>query len=286
MKGIIKAGIISSVLAFTATANAGDIVIATGSEGGGYEYIGRNIGVNIITQARKKKLAGLGVEVINTTGSKENLELFSDGEAQVVLTQADALAVYPPTRPYKFKESHVEYVYWFANKKNKLYDLEDIEGAKDVLMVLVDGSGAQVTMENFVKEDSGYKINLDTSILADDLEDAMDIVAAGVYEGKKVAGLLHVTKKGGFSSELAKDFKKHIVVGSATDGDFNDSKVGDIDLYHSCEIENDGLRGFSSSNRFSDNETICMKALVLYSKDDFDKKVYKVVRKGITKALR
>lgn len=276
----------SILLGLVATAAAGDIVIATGSEGGGYERIGVSVARNIIVQAKKNKLAGVSVEVINTTGSKENLDLFNEGEVQVALTQADALAVYPPKVGYKYKVSHQEAVYWFANKKHKLYNLSDIEGAKDVLMVLVDGSGANVTMENFVNEDKGYKVNLDTAILADDLEDALDIVATGEYKGKKVAGVLHVTKMGGFSRELAQDYKKYIVVGSASDSDFNDAEVGGEPLYRNCEIENSGLGGFSSSNRFTDNDTVCMNSLVIYNKDAFDNKLSKVVRKGITKALR
>jgi TRAP-type uncharacterized transport system substrate-binding protein len=273
------------LLTFAPFAMASDLIIATGSEGGGYERTGIKIAQSIKVQAAKRKLGKLQIDVVNTSGSLENIELFDEGEAHIAIMQADALALREPKSDYKVKPLGQEAVYWFANKKNDYYNLSDIEGVDNVLMVLVDGSGGQLTMQNFVKEDDGYKVNFDTAILADDLDDAMDIVATGTYKNKKVAGVLYVTSFGGFSSELAADYGKYIVVGSATDKDFNDTTINGEPLYTNCEIENDGLRGFSSSNTWTDNETVCLNSVVIYTKD-LPKKVFKAVRKGITKALR
>lgn len=281
----MKKSIIALSVLLSSNVMAGDLAIATGSEGGGYERQGLKIAQNIKAQAAKRKLGKIQVDVINTTGSLENIELFDDGEVQVAIVQSDALALNEPKTSYKIKPMGVEAVYWFANKKHEYYNLSDIEGVKDALMVLVDGSGGQVTMQNFVKEDGGYKVSLESAILADDLEDAMDIVATGTHKGKKVAGALYVTSFGGFSAELAKDYGKYIVIGSATDKDFNDATLNGEPLYVNCEIENNGLRGFSSSNTWTDNETVCMNSVVIYTKD-LPRKVLKVVRKGITKALR
>lgn len=270
----------------TMTTQADDFIIATGSEGGGYEALGHRIVEQIKKGADRKKGVDFDLEVLNTNGSLENIELYDDGEVQASIVQADALQVSPPNRPYKSRSAHQEVIYWFANKKNGYTDLEDIEGKKDVLMVIVEGSGASVTMANFVQEDKGYQNNLDKAILADDLYDAMDIVSEGTYEGKKVAGVLHVTRVGKLSSELREDFGRKIVIGEMTDSDFNDAKdENGADLYTKCEVTKRAAAGFQTATVFKP-DTLCMTAKVIYTQDFEDKKARKVIKKAITKATR
>ncbi len=282
----MKTGIIATLLTtFALNVSADDFIIATGSEGGGYEALG----YRIVEQAKKqsdKKRVDFDFEVINTNGSLENIELYNDGEVQAAVVQADALNIAPPSRTFKSRSAHQEVIYWFANKKNGYLDLEDIEGKKDVLMVLVDGSGASVTMGSFVQEDKGYEVNLATAILADDLYEAMDIVSEGVYEGKKVAGVLHVTRAGKISSELREDFSNRIVIGELTDSDFNDALDANKEpLYIPCEVDKRSAAGFRTATTFKP-DTLCMTAKIIYTQDFEDKKARRIIKKSVVKATR
>jgi TRAP-type uncharacterized transport system substrate-binding protein len=265
-----------------------DFVIATGSEGGSYERLGKQLAGSIDKQAKKKKLE-IDFEVVNTNGSGENIEMFNDGEAQAAIVQADALSVMPPTVSFKGKNAGSETIWWVYNTKNGYTDIEDIEGkSKKLAMVLVDGSGAVFTMQNFVSEDDGYKRNFDSALYADDLYDAVDMVCSGKSEGKKISGLLYVGKT--LPTEVRNDFKNCVSVGEATDGDFDDAKdINGDKLYQDCKIAKNRYAPLSGSNSFSDEKTICVNAMVIYTdefEDDDKKKMSKAVKKGVNKALR
>lgn len=262
-------------------AQADDFVISTGTEGGGYWSKGHNIKSQILKRAAKDKVR-VDIEVIDSTGSLENIQRLNDGDAHLVLVQNDARNVMPITVPYKTKPAGTEYILWVYNKKHGYDDFEDIEGKKDVRMVMVDDSGATVTMSSFVREDSGYADNEKFAVLADDLEDAFDIVAAGSYEGKKVAGLLYVGSR--LPASLAAEFKGMVQVGSATDSDFNDATDADgNDLYTDCEVTRKQAYGLIG---YTDPNTVCVSAVAVYTTDLESPKLVKAVRKGTSKALR
>ncbi len=262
--------------------SANDLVISTGTEGGGYEALGHSIVKQVKKQASKRKV-DFDFEVINSTGSIENIENLNSGDAQVAIVQADALNVMKPSVPFKAKSAHTETVWWIYNVQNGFKDLEDIEGSKSVALVLIEGSGAVITMQSFANEDSGYKTNYDSAIYADDVYDAFDLVAEGKANGRKVAGLLYVGSQ--IPAEAAADFKGKVLVGEATDGDFDDAKdVNGDRLYQKCEVNKGKARGLVDS--WGDPDTVCVKAMVAYSLDFEDSKAEKVVKKGITKALR
>jgi TRAP-type uncharacterized transport system substrate-binding protein len=260
---------------------ADDFVIATGGEGGGYERQGKILAASIGKQLKKVKQR-MDIEVINSTGSIENLELLNSGEAQMAIVQADAMSVMPPSISFKAKGSQIETVFWVYNVKNDFDDLEDVEGT-DALIVLVDGSGAMITMQSFAKEDSGYKKTLDNAVLADDLYDAFDIVAEGKANGKKVAGLLYVSTR--IPSEVATDFKGKVLIGEATDSDFNDAEdVNGDSLYTNCDVNKAMTGGLTDS--WGDIETVCVQSMVVYNTDMENRKIAKAVKKGVNKALR
>ena len=262
---------------------ADDFVIATGGEGGGYEWAGKIIGTEIQKQADKKRV-DFDYEVINSTGSVENISLFNDGEAQLILAQADALNLHPVSGA-KSKTLYTEVALWMYNLKYDIDDIEDIEGKKDYLMVLVDGSGGAVTMQSFVQEDSGYKVNFDNAILADDTYDAADIVCEGRYNGKKVAGMLIVGNT--IPKDVKEDFKQCVGVGEATDYDFDDAKdVNKEPLYKKCTINKSALGGMKSAARFGDLDTVCVAAQVVYTTEVEERKLLKVISKAINKAKR
>lgn len=276
----------TTLLTGATLSHADDFNIATGSEGGGYERLGYKIVHQVSRQAEKKNVR-LDYEVLNTTGSVENIELFNEGDVQAAIVQGDSLSMYPPTKPYKSKTAHTEMVYWFANKEHGVDDLEDIEGDPKKAVVIVDGSGASVTWDNFAKEDKGYKVNVEKgTVYAEDLYEAFEIVSEGTYEGKDVVGLLHVTRAGALSSELREDFSKTVAIGEATDSDFADAEDNEgKDLYTTCEIERRAKAGWDTMS-MGDPDTICMKAKVIFTTDYDNKKTKRVISKGITKALK
>ena len=261
-----------------------DFTIATGSEGGSYERLGRSIAASINKQGKRKDIE-FDFEILNTNGSGENIELFNDGEAQAIIVQSDALAVTPPTVSFKAKAAHTETIWWIYNTKNDISDIEDIEGTKKTVMVLVGDSGAVITMQNFVNEDKGYQKNFDSAVYADDLYDAVDIVCSGKSQKGKVSGLLYVG--GSLPAEIRSDFKNCVSVGEATDGDFDDAKdINGDKLYTDCKINKNRYLPLKGSNGWSDEKTICVSAMVVYSTDFEEKGAAKVVKKGINKALR
>ena len=274
--------LIAAMALITTPVMADDFVISTGSEGGGYERLGHMIVAQISKQAKKNKV-DFDFIVINSNGSIENIENINSGDAQAAIVQADALNIMSPTVPFKAKSAHTETVYWIYNVKHGYSDLEDIEGNKKVGLVLVDGSGAVVTMQSFAQEDSGYKVNFDNAIYADDLYDAFDIVSEGSSNGVKVAGLLYVGSQ--IPVEVAHDFKGKVAVGEATDSDFNDAEdVNGDPLYTNCEVVK--AKTFGLVDSWGSPDTVCVKAMVIYTNDFDDKKEARAVKKGVTKALR
>jgi len=259
-------------------AQADDFIITTGSQGGGYERLGHMFMAQI-----KQQKVDLDLEVVNSNGSVENIECINTGECQAAIVQLDALNINPPKGMFKTKYAHTEKVLWLYNKGLGFSDLSDIEGKKDVFIVIVDGSGAQVTLNSFVQEDAGYKVNADSAIYADDFYEAVSIVADGRSGSKKVAGTLYVGAS--IPAEIANDFKDKVLVGEATDSDFNDAEdINGEPLYTNCEIEKQVLRGMNTST-WSNPSTVCVKAAIVY-KADYDKKTMKALNKAATKATR
>lgn len=268
-------------LTLSLSAYADDFNIATGSEGGGYEQQGRIALLQINKQFNKIGYKA-DFEVLNTNGTGENIELLNSEEAQLAIVQADGLNVNAPSVPYIAKKSKRETVFWVYNKEHGYDDLSDVEG-EDVLIALVDGSGADYTMQSFVREDSGYKKLYDTAVLTDDTYDAFDLVAEGKAKGKKLVGMLYVGTK--IPAEFIGDFKGKILVGSATDSDFNDAEdVNGDPLYEDCEVNKGMLSGLTDA--WGSLDTVCVYSMIVYSTDVDDRKVAKAIKKGVNKAIR
>lgn len=273
------------MLSTSVTAN--DLVITTGSEGGGYERLGKQIANSINKQTEtkraKKHEIEFDIEVVNSTGSGQNIEALDSGDAQIALVQADALNVHRPSIQFKAKKAGAEIVWWIYNTKNGFKDLEDIEGDKKSQMVLIEGSGAVYTMQSFVAEDGGYKVNYENAIYAYDIYDAFEMVCEGRSGDRKVSGLLYVG--GSIPAEVKQDFNNCVSVGEATDGDFNDAKdVNGDKLYENCEIKSALYRPLKGASAFSE-DTVCVNAMIVYTKE-FSKQELRVIGKVITKTLK
>lgn len=278
----MKKLIIALSVAASISAQADDFVITTGSDGGFYQRVGNTFSQKIDSLSKGKRL--FDISVIESTGSVENIRRINDGEAQAAIVQSDVMSVMPASVPVRAKTAHTETVFWLYSSKHGISDLEGIEGDKNTLMVLVDGSGAMVTMQSFAKEDSGYQVNYDNAIIADSLYDAADIVSEGSYNGKKVAGLLYVGRH--VPAEIGQDFKGAINVGQATDSDFNDAEdVNGDPLYTNCAVNETKTAGLGAANSFFDNETVCLKAMIVYVQD-LDRRSSKVIKRAANKTAR
>jgi len=275
MKHIIL-GIISTALAFNVMAE--DIKIATGGEGGGYHTRGTMIGVKIEDLSKGKTQ----VEVLVTNGSKENIELFDSKEADIFFAQEDALNVTAPNRAYRSKPVGEEAIYHFVNKDSGFTDVADYEGRSDVFIVLVADSGSAITWKSFVQEDEDYGKN--PILWADDIWDALSYVSDGTYDGKKIGGALHVTKRGKLDRALAEDFANNVRIGSTSgDRDFDDAKNAEGEkLYTFCELDNNHLGGFKSTAFFGGSDTLCMNAVVGYAVD-LDRNLQNAIKKAIVR---
>lgn len=256
--------------------------IKTGSEGGGYHRIGLQLGESIKREGDKK---GIDIDTKYTfsNGTIENLNAFGDNEADVVLVQADGLNLYPPVRPFKASKGPLETVFWIYNKEYGISDLADIEGSDKYIIAVVDDSGAKITLDSFVKEDSGYKKNADTAFLADDLFEAAATVSEGKYEGKRVAGMLYVGTT--LPTDITTDFSKNLLVGTLTgDGDFNDAlDINKEALYTSCEVTKQQRKNINTKV-WGDPDTLCVRSMVLYASTHDNKEIKKVIRRGVVKA--
>lgn len=292
---MFKTTMIASVLAasFSAPVLAAEPMnMYSGGEGGFYESTMNNISLHIAKRTKR----GVQTEVVNSAGSVENVQAYVDGDADMIIAQADALVGKNLAATSKFYNAHTEAVYFLVNKafyeRTGTYDLEDLEG-EALYVVMAEGSGGEVTWKNFAKEDGGYKVNVDKyTILVEDNYEAAEIAAAGFYmkNGTKVpvAGMLTVARPGFLSvTDIVADFGKKLVIGEATDGDFNDAKDAQGNkLYTDCGINSAQRQGIEAAT-MGDQDTVCMRAQVVYNTaygDQYGKQAKKV-NKNIRKAI-
>lgn len=255
---------------------------ASGGEGGGYEAL-INMTMRSIMQQKGADQYFTEANNVNTNGTIENLEMFNAGEVALTVIQADGANAFPPSLPFKAKKAHTEKAFWVYNLNNGISDLKDLEGREDMIMVMAEGSGGFVTMNSFVQEDGGYKVNLEKAHMADDLYDAASIVADGNVNGKKVAGFLYVGKK--LPAEIGQDFGRDLRIGELTDGDFNDAEdVNGDPLYTKCDIEDVEMGGLTDEVMGAP-DTVCQSAFVIY-RADMPKNMQRIVQKGVIKATR
>lgn len=276
MKKTILAISMATVMA-SATAQASDLVtISTGTEGGGYW----TKGLNVASALKRKKV---GSQVIPSNGSVENIERMNDGEADVIIAQADALNLHPIDVPHRARTAGSEYIMWIYNTKLGYTDIENIEGKTDVRMVLIADSGSTVTMQSFVQEDAGYKPNFQKAIIADDFYAAAEIVADGKYKGSKVAGLLYVGSKVPTGDDGVTDFVNQLGVGEATDGDFNDAEdVNGEPLYTNCTIPKKLMGGLKGAT-WTEPDTVCVNAMIVANTEHplYKKEIKRAINKVV-----
>lgn len=123
MKKIVIATAVAASMAFV-SAQASDVTITAGSQGGTYHDV---YGVNLTNILREQRISA---EVQTSRGSVENLERLHAGDADVGFTQADALAAFLRSNPTAHLEIvgalGQECVYMAAQKDGKVEDEDDL----------------------------------------------------------------------------------------------------------------------------------------------------------------
>lgn len=261
-----------------ASFSANSLELAAGIEGGTYDsYVAS-------TCSYYSKAANEKCSVKNMNGSIEIIEAIKSGEVDGGMVQADAIDMYHLGAEFKDQKAHIEYVFWIANKKLGITNLSDLSSQDEYVVVLIDDSGADITLKNFAREDDTYDIVYKNAVLAEDELSAGRIAANGKARGKKVAGLLYVG--GSIPTMFNQYFGDKLIVGSASDFDFNDvTDRHQAKLYHNEEITSDITGGLSTVGMFSDPDTVAMSAYMVWKSPE-DKTKKKALDLAVAKALR
>ena len=259
---------------------AQEIIISTGSEGGSYN----RLGIEISDKIKSLSKGAYTPKVIQSYGgSGMNIDRFNAGEAHIVIVQSDALSLNKPIVKFRAKKAHLETVWWLYNKEHGVSDLSDAEGNEKDIIAMVEDSGSMFTLKAFVAADSGYKANYDNFEEFETLYDAVDAVCDGEYDGSRIIGTIYVG--GSLPKDIKDDFSECVMVGQATDGDFDDFEdVNGNQLFEDCSIASSEYTPMSGSNSFSDEDTVCVSAMVVYS-EKLPKKAKRIVKKAINKLL-
>ena len=133
---------------------------ATASPSGNYQYFGSLI---------KENAKDIDVELRNTAGSMENLQLLVSGEVDAAIIQSDAFTVfkkmYPDSKIISSEQTvlYPEAVQMIANTKSGIKSVKDIEtNGRHVLYIGPKGSGTEMTWRGLVEEDPDKYAGIET----------------------------------------------------------------------------------------------------------------------------
>lgn len=286
MAAVCAMGLLLSPLANAKDAPT-ELKFCGGAEGGFYSKLADTIGRSIVRGSNIK------LDVVTTGGSVDAAELLKNGDCDIGLLQADAVATLPLPTDVSVTDAHLEAVYWLygASGVDDFGKLDDSDLSKRFYVAEVRGSGAQVTMQNFAKTDTAYaKVRI---VEFDDWMGVAKAVSQGYTmrngERLEIAGAIYVSRPGQISSDITEDFSKAIKVGEVKDRDFAKAKdVNGNQLYVECTIASNQTNGLEVSTTFGGPETYCLRAQVVYNNDyhsGLDAKTSKELRRRIDKGI-
>jgi TRAP-type uncharacterized transport system substrate-binding protein len=121
--GLLTAALLGLSIWLTGPAPPRHIVFATGQEGGGYDTFGKQYQVSLGKM-------GLGVELVNTNGSVDNLQRLVDGEADLAFVQAGTYRlVDDPQRSLRgLVAVYLEPLWVFYRGSGRVRTLSDLKG--------------------------------------------------------------------------------------------------------------------------------------------------------------
>lgn len=273
-------------LAGTAQAAPSPLTFCTGGEGGFYESLGQAIGKAITRNT------GAELDVFNTGGSVENAQLMKDGECSIAILQADVVTSMPLPSDIKVSDAHTEIVYWLHGRSgvDDFGKMENDSIAEKYAFAAVSGSGALVTVRNWIKTDKDYEGA--RIVEFEDWYSAAEAVAQG-YVSKagvriEIAGMLYIGRAGKITTDITEDFGNQILIGEVNDSSFASAKdVNSNPLYTACSIDNQAASGLKTSTTLSP-DTYCLRAQVVYNNDyhkDLPAKEQRSVRRAVDKGI-
>lgn len=269
-----------------ASATPSTLNFCTGGEGGFYQDLGTAIGNSIV------KGTGIQLEVLTTGGSVENAELMKDGDCDIAIMQADAAVTKPLPTDVKIVDGHTELVYWLHGKTgvDDFGKMEEDSVAKKYAFAAVAGSGALVTVRNWIETDSDYKGAVVVEF--DDWYAAAEAVAQGYVKKAgvtvEIAGMLYIGRPGKITSDITEDFGAQILIGEVNDSSFANAKdVNGNPLYTECAVDAKQTNGLKTSTLTSP-DTYCLRAQIVYNNawHQGDKKLRRGVDKGINSIVK
>ena len=289
-----KALLACLLLSTSALANAAPPTLrfCSGGEGGFYEKLASSIGSMIVKQT------GSELQVLNTGGSVDNAEKLKDRECDIAVIQNDAVISLPMPADLKVVDAHTEVVYWLHGKAgvDDFGKMEDDKVAAKYAFAEVAGSGALVTVKNWIKTDKDYEgariVEFENWYSAAEAVAQGYVVKAGVRI--EIAGMLYVGRAGQITSDITEDFGQQILIGEVNDSSFEDAKdANNNPLYTHCSVEKANWSGLKSSNSFKDPRTYCLRAQVAFNNayltgldDALAKKVRRAVDKGVNGVVK
>lgn len=281
---IIGAGFLAlaSSLTFAASATP-ELKFCAGMSGGFYDKLASEIG-HTITQN-----SGVSVDVLETGGSVMNAEKMQDKSCDLAIMQAD-VAMNLGLRDAEFTDAHTETVFWLHGAKgvDDFGKMEKDELAKRYAVATVRGSGAAVTVNNWVKTDKDYE-----GVRIVEMEDWAEVAKAVsqgyvVRSGERfeIAGTLYIGRS--VSTDISEDFAKTILVGEVNDDSFANAKDANANpLYSHCSVVKAQRSGLGTST-MTDPDTYCLTAQIVFNNDSLtglDKDAAKKVRKAVAKGI-
>ena len=283
-----KTALLLAVMLFSGLANAAPapLTFCTGGEGGFYESLGQAIGKAIT------KNTGAELEVLNTGGSVENAQLMKDGDCSIAIMQADVVTTMPLPADIKVSDAHTEIVYWMHGKSgvDDFGKMENDSVSEKYAFAAVSGSGALVTVKNWIKTDKDYEGA--RIVEFDDWYSAAEAVAQGYVTRAgvriEIAGMLYIGRAGKVSADITEDFGSQILIGEINDDSFQGAEDANGNpLYTHCSVDSLAASGLKTSTTLAP-DTYCLRAQVVYDNDyhkDLPTKEQRSVRRSVDKGI-
>lgn len=282
--------VLCSALAFSAIAHAApaELKFCTGGVGGFYQDIGTSIGGKITSEI------GNTLKVLTTGGSVDNAKKLKAGDCDIAIIQADAVITQPMPPSFKAVNAHEEVVFWLYPKGGEVDDfgdMEDDEVMKKYAFATVKGSGAAVTLNNWIKTDKDYAGAVPVEFK--DWYSAAEAVAQGFTMDSgvrvEIAGMLYIGRLNKIPADITSDFGSQIMVGDVSDSSFENSKDsnGNV-LYSHCSIPKGKTSGLEGPGTFSDKKTYCLRAQVVFNNaylNGLDEAETTAVRRAVDKGI-
>lgn len=286
--GLLMSALLSLASCLAYAAPPPTLKFCTGGVGGFYEGLGTSIGGKITNDI------GNTLKVLTTGGSVDNAKKLKAGDCDIAIIQSDAVITQPMPASFKAVNAHEEVVYWLFPKGGAVEDFGDMEDdavAKKYAFATVKGSGAAVTLNNWIKTDKDYAGAVPVEFK--DWYSAAEAVAQGftMDSGVRVdiAGMLYIGRLGMLPADITSDFGTQIMVGGVNDSSFESAKdANGNDLYTHCAIPKGKTSGLEGPGTFSDVKTYCLRAQVVFNNaylTGLDEAETTTVRRAVDKGI-